>query len=76
MFPEIAQAVQLRAEAHGYATLVIDSGNAPMREEKVVRTLAKHGVDGAVALTSPRAARRRATRVTDLDMKNSSRAIR
>ena len=54
VFPEIAQAVQLRAEAHGYATLVIDSGNAPMREEKVVRTLAKHGVDGAVALLHPK----------------------
>jgi len=53
VFPEIAQAVQMRAEAHGYATLVIDSGNAPMREQMVVHTLAKHGVDGAVALLHP-----------------------
>lgn len=45
--------MQLRAEQHGYATLVIDSGNEPMREEKVVRTLARHGVDGAVALLHP-----------------------
>lgn len=53
VFPEIAHAVQMRAEAHGYATLVIDSGNEPMREERVVRTLARHGVDGAVALLHP-----------------------
>jgi LacI family transcriptional regulator len=53
VFPEIAKAVQLRAEKHGYATLVIDSGNEPMREERVVNTLARHGVDGAVALLHP-----------------------
>jgi LacI family transcriptional regulator len=49
VFPEIAKAVQLRAEKHGYATLVIDSGNEPMREERVVNTLARHGVDGAAS---------------------------
>lgn len=53
VFPEIAHAVQVRAEALGYATLVIDSGNEPMREERVVQTLVQHGVDGAVAMLHP-----------------------
>lgn len=53
VFPEIAHAVQARAEALGYATLVIDSGNEPMREERVVQTLVQHGVDGAVAMLHP-----------------------
>lgn len=53
VFPEIAHAVRVRAEALGYATLVIDSGNEPMREERVVHTLVQHGVDGAVAMLHP-----------------------
>ncbi len=53
VFPEIAQAVQRRADEFGYATLVIDSGNEPVREERVVDTLVRHGVDGAVALLHP-----------------------
>ena len=53
VFPEIAQAVQRRAEERGYATLVIDSGNEPVREEQVVDTLVRHRVDGAVALLHP-----------------------
>ncbi|WIY53209.1 LacI family DNA-binding transcriptional regulator [Devosia sp. YIM 151766] len=53
VFPEIANAVQMRAEALGYATLVIDSGNEPLREERVVQTLVRHGVDGAVAMLHP-----------------------
>ncbi len=53
VFPEIAQAVQRRADEFGYATLVIDSGNEPVREEKVVETLVRQGVDGAVALLHP-----------------------
>ncbi|MHA6691255.1 LacI family DNA-binding transcriptional regulator [Devosia sp. A449] len=53
VFPEIAHAVQVRAEALGYATLVIDSGNEPMRTLRAVQTLRQHGVDGAVAMLHP-----------------------
>lgn len=53
VFPEIAHAVQVRAEALGFATVVVDSGNEPMREERVVQTLVQHGVDGAVAMLHP-----------------------
>lgn len=58
VFPEIAQAVQQRAEEHGFATFVIDSGlQTATREAEAIRMLADHGVDGAIAvLASPRAA--------------------
>ena len=50
VFPEIARAIQRRADEHGYATLVIDSENEPAREARVIDTLVRHGVDGAVGL--------------------------
>lgn len=51
VFPEIAQAVQQRAEEHGFATFVIDSGmQTAAREAEAIRMLADHGVDGAVAV--------------------------
>lgn len=51
VFPEIAQAVQLRAEEHGFATFVIDSGRQTLeREAEAIRMLAEHGADGAVAV--------------------------
>jgi len=51
VFPEIAQAVQQRAEEHGFATFVIDSGQqTPAREAEAIRVLADHGADGAVAV--------------------------
>ena len=53
VFPEISQAVQRRAAHHGYATVVVDSGNEPMRELELVETLVRHGVDGVVALLHP-----------------------
>ncbi|MBK1793263.1 LacI family DNA-binding transcriptional regulator [Devosia sp. WQ 349] len=53
IFPEIAQAVQRRAEAHGFATVVVDSGTEVEREEHLIQTLINHGVDGAVALLHP-----------------------
>jgi LacI family transcriptional regulator len=53
VFPEIAKAVQRRAAEHGYATVVVDSGNQPMRELEVIETLSRHGIDGAVALLHP-----------------------
>lgn len=53
IFPEIAQAVQKRAEEHGFATVVVDSGTAIEREEQMIQTLINHGVDGAVALLHP-----------------------
>ncbi|MDW6023534.1 LacI family DNA-binding transcriptional regulator [Mesorhizobium sp. BAC0120] len=52
VFPEITQAVQLRAEEHGFATFVIDSGGGVQREAQAARTLFTHGVDGAVAVLS------------------------
>lgn len=63
VFPEIAQAVQQRAEEHGFATFVIDSGmQTPAREAEAIRVLADHGADGAIAvLGSPRAASDRPT---------------
>lgn len=54
VFPEIVQAVQRRAEELGYATFVIDSGEGRKREEQAIQSLAKHGVDGAVALLASR----------------------
>jgi len=54
VFPEIVQAVQRRAEELGYATFVIDSGEGPRREAQAIQSLAKHGVDGAVALLASR----------------------
>jgi Transcriptional regulators len=53
VFPEIAKAVQRRAAEHGYATVVVDSGNEPMRELEVIDTLSRHGIDGVVALLHP-----------------------
>lgn len=53
VFPEIAEAVQRRASHHGYATVVVDSGNEPMRELDVIETLSRHGIDGVVALLHP-----------------------
>jgi LacI family transcriptional regulator len=53
VFPEIAQAVQKRAESHGFATVVVDSGTEITREEHLIQTLINHGVDGAVALLHP-----------------------
>lgn len=53
VFPEIAKAVQRRAAEHGYATVVVDSGNEPMRELEVIQTLSRHGIDGVVALLHP-----------------------
>ena len=50
VFPEIARAIQRRADQYGYATLVIDSENEPTREARVIDTLVRHGVDGAVGL--------------------------
>jgi len=63
VFPEIAQAVQQRAEEHGFATFVIDSGmQTPAREAEAIRVLAEHGADGAIAvLGSPRTASDRPT---------------
>lgn len=63
VFPEIAQAVQQRAEEHGFATFVIDSGmQTPAREAEAIRVLAEHGADGAIAvLGSPRPASDRPT---------------
>lgn len=63
VFPEIAQAVQQRAEEHGFATFVIDSGlQTASREAEAIRMLADHGVDGAIAvLGSPRTASERPT---------------
>ncbi|SCM76303.1 putative HTH-type transcriptional repressor PurR [uncultured Pleomorphomonas sp.] len=63
VFPEIAQAVQQRAEEHGFATFVIDSGlQTAAREAEAIRVLADHGVDGAIAvLGSPRPASDRPT---------------
>ncbi|MGX5666707.1 LacI family DNA-binding transcriptional regulator [Rhizobium daejeonense] len=52
VFPEIAQAVQARAESYGYATFVVDSGQDHSREEKASELLLRHGVDGAVAVLS------------------------
>ncbi len=54
VFPEIVQAVQRRAEEHGLATFVIDSGTGHHRESQAAKTLAKHGIDGAVAVLSAR----------------------
>ena len=63
VFPEIAQAIQQRAEEYGFATFVIDSGlQTATREAEAIRMLADHGVDGAIAvLGSPRAAADRPT---------------
>lgn len=54
VFPEITQAVQLRAEEHGFATFVIDSGGGDLREAQAAGTLSKFGIDGAVAVLSTR----------------------
>lgn len=54
VFPEITRAVQLRAEEHGFATFVIDSGGGEVREAQAAAMLARHGVDGAVAVLSTR----------------------
>ncbi len=55
VFPEIAQAVQQRAEEHGFATFVIDTGRqSRQRERETLRVLAEHGVDGAVAILGSR----------------------
>lgn len=63
VFPEIAQAIQQRAEEYGFATFVIDSGlQTATREAEAIRMLADHGVDGAIAvLGSPQAAADRPT---------------
>lgn len=55
VFPEIASAVQHRAEERGFATFVIDAGRqGHRREEESLRILAKHGADGAVAVLGSR----------------------
>lgn len=56
VFPEITRAVQLRAEEHGFATFVIDSGGGSEREAQAALTLSRHGVDGAVAVLGARSA--------------------
>ncbi|MDO6587827.1 LacI family DNA-binding transcriptional regulator [Salipiger sp. 1_MG-2023] len=53
IFPEIAEAVQSHAETKGLATLLINSGDTPLREAKALRMLADHGVDGAIAVLHP-----------------------
>lgn len=53
IFPEIAEAVQIHAETHGLATLLINSGDTPRREAEALRMLANHGVDGAIAVLHP-----------------------
>jgi LacI family transcriptional regulator len=53
-FPEILQAVQRRAEEHGYATFVVDSGRGGGREEEAAQVLYRHGVDGVVAVLDAR----------------------
>jgi len=50
IFPEIAKAVQAEAAAHGYATILIDTGDDPKAEDEALRQLAAFGVDGAVAV--------------------------
>ena len=54
VFPEILQAVQRRAEAYGYATVVIDSGRGGGREEEAAAILSRHGVDGVIAVLESR----------------------
>lgn len=55
VFPEIASAVQHRAEERGFATFVIDAGRkGQRREEETIHILAKHGADGAVAVLGSR----------------------
>jgi LacI family transcriptional regulator len=54
VFPEILQAVQRRAEEHGYATFVVDSGRGGGREEEAAQVLYRHGVDGVVAVLDAR----------------------
>ncbi len=50
IFPQIAQAAQAHAEALGFATLLIDTGDQPRRERDALRRLADFGVDGAIAV--------------------------
>lgn len=50
VFPEILQAVQRRAEEHGFATFVVDSGPGAGREEEAARVLSRYGVDGVIAV--------------------------
>ena len=53
VFPEIAHAVQARAEALGLATLLVDAGTDRAREETALAMLADHGAAGAVAVLAP-----------------------
>jgi LacI family transcriptional regulator len=54
VFPEITQAVQMRAEELGFATFVVGSGGGEQREAQAAKTLSRHGVDGAIAVLSTR----------------------
>ncbi len=47
-FPELAQAVENRARALGYALLLIDASSNPQTELAGLQLLAEHGVDGVI----------------------------
>ena len=53
-FSRVVQHVQRRAEEHGYATFVVDSGRGGGREEEAAQVLYRHGVDGVVAVLDAR----------------------
>ncbi|HEX7806726.1 MAG TPA: LacI family DNA-binding transcriptional regulator [Cellulomonas sp.] len=61
-FPDIVQGAQHRARAHGYAVLLVDSGEDPALELSLVRSLARN-VD-ALVLCSPR--------MTDAELEESA----
>ncbi|HEX7023002.1 MAG TPA: LacI family DNA-binding transcriptional regulator [Trueperaceae bacterium] len=47
-FPALAQTIENRARALGYALLLIDTNNDPANEAAGLRLLAEHGVDGVI----------------------------
>ena len=53
VFPEIAHAVQARAQELGLATLLVDAGDDPEREVAALALLAEHGAAGAIAVLAP-----------------------
>ena len=53
IFPQIAQAVQKHAASHGFATLLVDTGDSLHGEEQSLARLRDFGVDGAVAVLHP-----------------------
>lgn len=50
IFPQIAAAVQIRAEELGLSTLLVDTGASSRSEAQALKLLADQGVDGVVAV--------------------------